>query len=294
MKHNRTRKHHRNGFTLIELLVVIAIIAILAAILFPVFAQAKLAAKKSTDLSNIKQSTLGALLYSSDNDDTTPFCMWPDFYANAARFMPYIKTRQIFKSSVSPYRIGSWQQKQGANPYGNFMEDPASACVGNIGVSARGRANYFDDIYPPLDYQWNDSMTEQPGGAQCLGPWWGSPTTVAGVDTGLSQTSGKITNIARVAMWSSFPSIGNQWPGGCVNGNCDYGASVGSATASYWGANFQGFFAQQSIVGYFDGHAASVPVGRMHPCGREICSDANNLRTDFKAHGFNWASPTVQ
>jgi len=57
------------AFTLIELLVVIAIIAILAAILFPVFAQAKEAAKKTSCLSNSKQSNLAAIMYSGDNDD---------------------------------------------------------------------------------------------------------------------------------------------------------------------------------------------------------------------------------
>jgi prepilin-type N-terminal cleavage/methylation domain-containing protein/prepilin-type processing-associated H-X9-DG protein len=57
------------AFTLIELLVVIAIIAILAAILFPVFAQAKLAAKKAASLSNVKQITLASLIYMSDYDD---------------------------------------------------------------------------------------------------------------------------------------------------------------------------------------------------------------------------------
>lgn len=60
----------RRGFTLIELLVVIAIIAILAAILFPVFARAKEAAKKTTCVSNIKQIGLAAQLYATDYDDT--------------------------------------------------------------------------------------------------------------------------------------------------------------------------------------------------------------------------------
>ena len=62
----------KKAFTLIELLVVIAIIAILAAILFPVFAQAKLAAKKTVALSNTKQMGTGMQIYLSDSDDTYP------------------------------------------------------------------------------------------------------------------------------------------------------------------------------------------------------------------------------
>ncbi|MDX2066395.1 MAG: prepilin-type N-terminal cleavage/methylation domain-containing protein [Fimbriimonadaceae bacterium] len=62
----------RKAFTLIELLVVIAIIAILAAILFPVFAQAKLAAKKVSSLSNVKQLGTAFQMYLGDNDDVTP------------------------------------------------------------------------------------------------------------------------------------------------------------------------------------------------------------------------------
>ncbi len=64
----------RRGFTLIELLVVIAIIAILAAILFPVFAQARAKARQATCVSNQKQLNLGALQYVQDYDETLPLC----------------------------------------------------------------------------------------------------------------------------------------------------------------------------------------------------------------------------
>jgi prepilin-type N-terminal cleavage/methylation domain-containing protein/prepilin-type processing-associated H-X9-DG protein len=96
----------RRAFTLIELLVVIAIIAILAAILFPVFAQAKEAAKKSSDLSNVKQIGVALQMYLADSDDTYPSAY---YYVNdnssangyvhwSGMVMPYIKNLQIFVS----------------------------------------------------------------------------------------------------------------------------------------------------------------------------------------------------
>lgn len=65
-------KRPKTGFTLIELLVVIAIIAILAAILFPVFASAKVAAKKTQDLSNLRQIGIAMTMYASDYDGGFP------------------------------------------------------------------------------------------------------------------------------------------------------------------------------------------------------------------------------
>lgn len=94
----------RRAFTLIELLVVIAIIAILAAILFPVFAQAKEAAKKTVDLSNQKQIMTGILMYVSDNDDCTcrthhdlePPETIADLYTWYQPLQPYIKNSEVF------------------------------------------------------------------------------------------------------------------------------------------------------------------------------------------------------
>jgi prepilin-type N-terminal cleavage/methylation domain-containing protein/prepilin-type processing-associated H-X9-DG protein len=96
------------GFTLIELLVVIAIIAILAAILFPVFAQAKAAAKKATCLSNVRQLNNAWILYANDYDDrwVTTGKRWQSahygtaFGGNANDFFflaqPYVKNFDIF------------------------------------------------------------------------------------------------------------------------------------------------------------------------------------------------------
>lgn len=288
----------RNAFTLIELLVVIAIIAILAAILFPVFAQAKVAAKKTQDLSNAKQMGTAVVLYMGDYDDQTPQYLWPEFYTISARVNVYAKNKDIWRSNSSRFKEGSYNFKQGKNPYAGaapgYMTDPNTGC-GSLGPSTRGPSNYYDDIYFPLDYAWNDSVgtPSWESGVTCQGAWWG-PTSNAQVDGGLSNTSGKITDVAKVALWSSFPSIGTQWPGGCVDGTCDNGASIGSPTASFWGQNFKGLYSEGSNLVYFDSHAKFSKFKQLHPCGGEACYDTNGLRTDYKAWGFEWASPSVR
>ncbi|HZP83477.1 MAG TPA: DUF1559 domain-containing protein [Chthonomonadaceae bacterium] len=96
------------GFTLIELLVVIAIIAILAAILFPVFAQARAKARHATCLSNMKQIGLGVLMYTQDWDEAGP--PKRDFLDNSAWFSG---KELIWKDAILPYI------KSGGRPYNN-------------------------------------------------------------------------------------------------------------------------------------------------------------------------------
>ena len=93
----------RRGFTLIELLVVIAIIAILAAILFPVFARAREKARQTSCLSNGKQLTLAFQMYAQDYDEVLP-CYW---YGDSVGYWcvviyPYVKNEQIFVCPSSP------------------------------------------------------------------------------------------------------------------------------------------------------------------------------------------------
>jgi len=102
----------KSAFTLIELLVVIAIIAILAAILFPVFAQAKLSAKKAVDQSNFKQASLAIIMYEGDYDSTYPLStFWNGqggtfgnsyVWSSALCVQPYIKNLGIYDCPIDP------------------------------------------------------------------------------------------------------------------------------------------------------------------------------------------------
>jgi len=103
----------KKGFTLIELLVVIAIIAILAAILFPVFAQAREKARQITCVSNEKQMGLAMMQYIQDNDEQFPMMQWlqtPTSPANdwQAAIFPYVKNGKVDNSTNAIALGGIW------------------------------------------------------------------------------------------------------------------------------------------------------------------------------------------
>jgi len=114
----------RRGFTLIELLVVIAIIAILAAILFPVFARAREKARASSCLSNVKQLMLGVMMYAQDYDETlipgaypieTPTLRWYSILE------PYLKNAQMLQCPNLPggYVDYGWNWSEFGYYYGS-------------------------------------------------------------------------------------------------------------------------------------------------------------------------------
>ena len=100
----------KRAFTLIELLVVIAIIAILAAILFPVFAQAKAAAKKTAALSNVKQLALANIMYQADNDDYFSFGLGDSWWGDNWVFntQPYVKSYGLMIDPMDPKSKATW------------------------------------------------------------------------------------------------------------------------------------------------------------------------------------------
>ena len=119
----------RRGFTLIELLVVIAIIAILAAILFPVFARAREKARQASCLSNVKQISLGFLMYAQDYDETMPPALITGagtpghVYADRRYWWeltePYVKNWQLYRcpSDATPWSAGAGAGGAALPPY---------------------------------------------------------------------------------------------------------------------------------------------------------------------------------
>ena len=144
---NRDVKSCRKAFTLIELLVVIAIIAILAAILFPVFARARENARRASCMSNLKQIGLGMMQYTQDYDEKMPAgfssstgAVYPDGVTRSTEswrvaIFPYVKSIQVFNCpSADSYLewTGGYYITRAAYAYN--WRAPSGTGLSNVGV----------------------------------------------------------------------------------------------------------------------------------------------------------------
>jgi prepilin-type N-terminal cleavage/methylation domain-containing protein/prepilin-type processing-associated H-X9-DG protein len=189
----------KRAFTLIELLVVIAIIAILAAILFPVFAQAKEAAKKTTDLSQVKQQALAATMYSGDVDDMVVRHMSPatgdaqgsSYWTRSVQ--PYMKNWQMFRSpkdQSNPYGIwtagsryywdGNWQNwGLGYGMNVEYLNNAGGDCSGWINASGFGLPIALTSVAAPAEtvFATDKKNIGNDATGWYTGAWVGAPAT---------------------------------------------------------------------------------------------------------------------
>lgn len=195
------------AFTLIELLVVIAIIAILAAILFPVFAQAKEAAKKTACLSNTKQLGLSFYLYANDNDDNSIQTVYNNAYTGidgqpVSHNWYYLLTNysKSWKLLLCPDRHDTFTATSNANdnsttdPFGCWDDiNPEGQCIGygvNDGwISDHGYGMYHTQVdVNGVTVRRGRNLSEfaTPADMVALGESWDTPGYSAAMDNTLT------------------------------------------------------------------------------------------------------------
>lgn len=267
----------KRAFTLIELLVVIAIIAILAAILFPVFAQAKEAAKKTACLSQAKQTGLSAMMYATDNDDMwVPYSYglegdfvtspgWGDGYGLMywnMNLYPYMKNYDLLVCPTKDYTNNSYA----AFINGKQPDPPNVAGQGQLRVSWCWNAIA----------EWTEATKVTPGFVTTgktgfvnapFDYWEASPVSGSAIE----DTAGSLWLTEGV--WSD---IGSDY-------DSDYGVKLNLSEANqYWrsstGQRFKGRRVRARHTGAFnsvygDGHSKNVKWGSSTPAMWTIQQD---------------------
>jgi prepilin-type N-terminal cleavage/methylation domain-containing protein len=274
----------KSGFTLIELLVVIAIIAILAAILFPVFAQAREQARKTSCISNVKQVNLAVVMYVQDYDESLPLEQVPEWAAdNTGWFYPFGERTYTWQNIVQPY-IKNWQAMICPDS-GMNVTNPATSDdpFSNYGFTAASAAFGYTDY---IDYYWNLATTawnglggvfSQPGpySSKCSP---GSPSaTLASIAAPASMA--QVTEAADFSDWSVQLQVQDPtdyctyWEGSAYFGSIGTyreGGPIGNHNISGNGANgkwcWQFHYPSTNnlsaniVAGFVDGHVKSMNV----------------------------------
>jgi len=251
----KSKSQRGHGFTLIELLVVIAIIAILAAILFPVFAQAREKARQASCLSNTKQMGLGIMMYVQDYDETYS----PAYYYNdpltggnldatgihqwSGLIQPYVKNEQIFVCPSDKVR--------GVAPT-NFIGDNKGA---GSGGSIPLNPNYQDEQAARISYTANEAIMPRPRGG--IG---GVPIGQHQNVVGLAAVDAPASVIAITEFTDYTNAISGGGPGGVTNK---------SHRPSYaWAINAAG------TLPYDTSNTNNNPIYALSPAAAKVIFDA--------------------
>jgi prepilin-type N-terminal cleavage/methylation domain-containing protein len=272
-------KHLYKGFTLIELLVVIAIIAILAAILFPVFAQAKLQAKKASCLSNIKQSDLANIMYTNDSDDLFPQSEAGDDAVFAPHItwttttFPYVKNGDQLLDTVTGVMVSTGKAGLYADPAAPRIPSQTDykqegyefgvnrlICIDNYGSGDWLPAS---QILPSLSTTQIDAPADRvllaEKGLNTVADGWSYPWIVDWQFQyigSIASTPGNPNTVYRDGddSWSpSSPVYSPKFDTDCVTGYSD-GAWECAAHPRYR-------YSLVSTFGFTDGHAKAIPRG---------------------------------
>ncbi|MBS1703091.1 MAG: prepilin-type N-terminal cleavage/methylation domain-containing protein [Armatimonadetes bacterium] len=222
------------AFTLIELLVVIAIIAILAAILFPVFAQAKAAAKKASCLSNMKQAGTASFMYNGDYDDVAPLTVLATFNGPVMSQSYWFGGFQVdFSSLTATFR----------SDFGllyPYMKNQAiTGCPSSTNLTLAGSGlwpnppfNLVNFQNVPLGYASNTNVWKAGGQAVNMSQVDSVAETILLVDAATLDYTGKL-NMA-----------------------------IGISGVDYYQPSTYGVHADKANVAWVDGHAKNMPVSK--------------------------------